>query len=112
MRYKNINAIFNKTIDLVSYTYKEDELGQLIPDQTIYRTVYAAKKSVPQNEFFLCGQNGIKPSAMFLIRTAEYKGESEIRYPSDNSGNIYTIYRVYDTAGECTELYCEVRAGG
>lgn len=112
MRYKSTNAIFNQTIDLVSQTYKEDELGQRIPDKTVYRMIYCAKKSVPQNEFFLCGQTGIKPSAMFLVRTGEYNGETQLRFPANESGTTYDIYRVYDTTGECTELYAEVRAGG
>lgn len=105
-------AIFNQTIDLVSQTYTEDELGQQIPDQTIYRTVYAAKKSIPQNEYFLCGQTGIKPESVFIVRTGEYNGEIKLRFPANESGTIYDIYRVYDTTGECTELYCEVRVGG
>lgn len=105
-------AIFNQTIDLVKQTFKQDELGQMIPDKTIYRTVYAAKKSVPQNEFFLCGQTGIKPESVFLVRTGEYNGETKLRYPANESGTTYSIYRIYDTVNECTELYAEVRAGG
>ena len=105
-------TIFNQTIDLVFQTYKEDELGQRIPDKTVYRTVYAAKKSVPKNECFLCGQTGIKPEAMFLVRTGEYNGETKLRFPANENGTTYSIYRVYDTVNECTELYAEVRAGG
>lgn len=111
MRYKTSSTHFNATAQLVSYTYREDGLGQHIPDKTLYRKVYCAKKSTPQNEYFLAGQNGIKSAAVFLIRTADYKNETAIRYPANDNGTVYSIYRVYDTTNEMTELYAEVRAG-
>ncbi len=111
MRYKTGNTFFNKTAQLITQTYTTDDLGQQIPDKTIYRKIYCAKKSTPQNEFFLAGQNGIKSAAMFLVRTAEYKGEAKLRYPANDSGTVYTIYRVYDTTDEMTELYGKVEIG-
>ena len=111
MRYKTGNTFFNKTVQLITQTYTTDDLGQQIPDKTVYRKIYCAKKSTPQTEFFLAGQNGIKPAAMFLVRTAEYKGEAELRYPANDSGTVYTIYRVYDTTDEMTELYGKVEIG-
>lgn len=103
--------IFNKTIQLVSSTYTQDDIGQQIETPT-YRKVYAKLKPVPQSEFFAAGQTGIKPSAAFVIRTGEYKKETKLRYPATDSGTVYTIYRTYDTVDEMTELYAEVRAGG
>ena len=110
MRYKTSSTHFNATCELVSQSYVVDDLGQHIPNGKSYRKVYCAKKSTPQNEYFLAGQSGIKSAAVFLIRTADYQNETEIRYPANASGIIYTIYRVYDTINEMTELYAEVRA--
>ena len=113
MRYKTGNTYFNKTIQLISEGYTEDELGQMVSDPTkaVYRKVYAAKKSTPQNEFFLAGQQGIKSAAVFLVRTADYHNESKLRYPANDNGAVYSIYRVYDTVDEMTELYAEERIG-
>lgn len=110
MRYKTGNTFFNKTIELISLTVTQDDIGNPIETPS-YRKVFAAKKSTPQTEFFLAGQNGIKPAAMFLVRTAEYKGEAKLRYPVNDSGTVYTIYRVYDTVDEMTELYGKVEMG-
>ncbi len=111
MRYKTGNTYFNKTAQLITQTYTTDDLRQQIPDKTIYRKVYCAKKSTPQTEFFLAGQSGIKSAAMFLVRTADYHGETTLRYPANDSGTVYTIYRVYDTVDEMTELYGKVEMG-
>ena len=113
MRYKTGNTFFNKTVQFITEGYTTDELGQQVidPTKTAYRKAYCAKKSVPQTEFFLAGQSGIKPAAMFLVRTAEYKGESKLRYPANDSGTVYTIYRVYDTVDEMTESYGKVEIG-
>ncbi len=102
--------MFNKTLELISATYTKDSIGQRIETPT-YRKVYASYKSVPQSEFFAAGQTDIKPSACFLIRTGDYKGEKKLRYPAGDSGKIYAIYRFYDTKSEMTEVYCEQRVG-
>jgi len=98
--------LFNKTIQLISVTYSKDNIGQQIKDYT-YRKIYAKQKSIPQSEFFSAGQTDIKPSTVFIIRTGEYKGETMLLY----NGVKYSIYRVYDTKNEMTEVYCEVRKG-
>ena len=98
--------MFNKSIELISYTQTTDEIGQLIESPS-YKKVFAALKSVPQSEFFLAGQSSIRPECCFVVRTGEYKGERKLRY----NGSIYTIYRYYDRTNEMTELYCEQRAG-
>ncbi len=103
--------MFNKTVELVSETFIEDDIGQMIATPS-YREVFADKKSIMQNEFFLAGQTDIKPSACFIIRQIDYKDETKIRYPADYTGKIYTIYRTYETTkNEMIELYCEVRSG-
>lgn len=111
MRYKKSSTHFNATAELITHTYTTDELGQQIPATTTYHKIYCAKKSTPQNEFFLAGQSGIKSAAVFLMRTADYRNETEMRYPANDNGTVYTIYRVYDTVDEMTELYAEVIAG-
>ena len=102
--------MFNKTLELIDVTYSEDDIGQQIETPT-YRKVYASSKSVPQSEFFAAGQSDIKPSACFIVRTGEYREERKLRYPTGDSGKIYTIYRTYNRTNEMTELYCEQRVG-
>lgn len=87
--------LFRGTIDLLEHD--EDDV-----------TVYADKKPISQSEFFSAGQNGIRPTTMFLVRTKEYGDQKKIRCDS----KIYSIYRVYDRPDGVTELYCEVRIGG
>lgn len=72
-------------------------------------TLLVDKESVRQNEFVAAGQIGIRPEAMFLIRTKDYGGQKKLKF----DGDTYTIYRVYDRPDDGkTELYCEVRLGG
>ncbi len=98
--------MFNKIVELISVSYTQDSIGQQTELKT-FRRVYAKLKSVPQSEFFSAGQSSIKPSGVFIVRTAEYKGETKLKY----NGLIYSIYRTYNTTNEMTELYCEVRKG-
>jgi SPP1 family predicted phage head-tail adaptor len=98
--------MFNKTVELMSATVTQDSIGQQVKVYT-YLKIYAKQKSVPQSEFFSAGQTEIKPSTVFIIRTGEYNGETMLRYNNVH----YSIYRIYDTKNEMTELYCEVRKG-
>lgn len=103
-----IQMLDNITIELVSETYVQDDIGQQIPTP-VYRKVYAGKKSIQQNEFLQAGQQKIKPAMCFVVRQGEYKGETKIRYPVGIKGKIYTIYRTFETKKEKIELYCEAR---
>lgn len=98
--------MFNKVIDLVDETYIEDEIGQMIPSQT-FKEVFAKTKSIGQQEFYLAGQSKLNPQLCFIIRQAEYSGETKLRYES----KIYSIYRIYFTKNEMVELYCNFRTG-
>jgi len=102
--------MFNKAIQLISQTYAKDDIGQQIPSIE-YKKVFASEKSIGQNEFFLAGQSRIKPEKCFIVRQIDYNGEAKIRYPADNEGTVYSIYRTFPAKNEMIELYCEVRAG-
>jgi SPP1 family predicted phage head-tail adaptor len=102
--------MYNKTIQLISETFIEDDIGQQI-STPVYKKVYASEKSIGQKEFFLAGQSKIKPETCFLVRQVDYCGETKLRFPAIESGKVYSIYRIYNTKNELVELYCEVRAG-
>lgn len=105
-----MNNMFNKTIQLIFETYSQDDIGQQIAIP-VYTKVYASEKPIGQNEFFLAGQTNIKPEKCFIIRQADYKNELKLRYPADDTGKIFSIYRTYNIKNELVELYCEVRSG-
>ena len=100
-------TLWNSVCKLISKTYEQDSIGQQ-KEVEVVKEVYCQLKSVPQQEFFSASQTGIKASRCVIVRTADYNGETELRL--DNKKK-YSIYRTYDTKNECTELYCEVRAG-
>jgi SPP1 family predicted phage head-tail adaptor len=100
--------IFNKTCFLVSEndSGETDDDGNMIVNTT-YRKVFCAIKSIPQNEYFLCGQSNIRASFVFEIRSSEYNQETKLKYKD----KIYHIYRTYDKQNEFTDLYTEYRDG-
>lgn len=98
--------IFNKTCKLVSETEIQDDIGQTITTP-IYRKVFCGMKSVPQNEYFLCGQSNIRATFVLEVRTADYHAENKLMY----NNKIYHIYRTHDKQNEFTDLYCEYRNG-
>ncbi len=85
-----------------------DELGQVGKVETFSRRVFCEKKSVPQNEFFQAGQNGIKASCVLIVHGLDYQEETKIQH----NDKVYSIYRTYERNDERIELYCEVRANG
>jgi SPP1 family predicted phage head-tail adaptor len=89
-------------------TTVEDELGQIEEIEDYNRQVFCEKKSIPQNEYFQAGLNGIKASAILIVPVFDYQEEVKLKYKEKE----YTIYRTYERDDERIELYCEVRIGG
>lgn len=70
--------------------------------QTTYREgIFANKKSVRSNEFYLAKQSGINLSFMFEVRSIDYQGEEQLIY----EGQEFNIERTYEK-GEFIELTC------
>lgn len=85
----------------------ENENGFLQLAVTTQKVVFANKKDVRSNEFYLASQQGFKLSYMFEIRSIDYNSESYLDYENKR----YEIVRTYDR-GERIELVCQAYVGG
>ncbi len=94
--------LFSDVIELISITYTENDMGDII-EQENSRQVFANKKSIRQNEFYQAAASGLKPEIMFEIRSIEYNGEKKLIY----NNKEYVIIRTYDKNNEITELICQ-----
>ena len=72
-----------------------------------WRKVYVGVRSVSATEFFEGGKNGFRPEWRFTLFRYDYGGEHLIDY----DGNVYEIYRTYNSGSDEIELYAERRLG-
>ena len=93
-------------ISLVSKRYTYDNIG-VAQISAVKTDVYAFKFSVGQQEFFEAGQQGLKPTAVFAVRSTEYDGQEEL----ESNGEKLTVYRTYERTDGRTELYTTRRKG-
>lgn len=96
----------SNTLDLISQTYQADDIGQLIPSETV-RQVFCSVSSVSRAEFYEAGRAGLKAAFQVIVPACDYNGEEECIL----DGVRYSIYRTYLRKGEDLELYLERRAG-
>ena len=71
------------------------------------REIAAEKFSVGSKEYFSAYAIGLRPQAMYKIRTASYNSEDRI---TAEDGVVLAVYRTY-VRGDWIELYCERKAG-
>jgi len=95
-------ANWSDVVDLVGMVEDTDEYGFPKKEEIVKKGIFANKKSVRSNEYYMAKQSGIELSYMFEIRSIEYEGEEQLNY----EGNEYTIERTYDK-GELIELTCK-----
>ena len=69
-------------------------------------TVFGAKSSVKQSEFYTAGRLDLKPSCMVEIYAAEYNGAKTVLL----EGQRLTVYRTYKK-GDRLELHLAERTG-
>lgn len=93
-------------IDLISYTYTSDSIGELQPVETV-RNIFANVRSVYGTEFARSGEQGIKAAKIFTIWENEYEDEEELLFGSER----FSIYRTYVRADGRIELYTEKKVG-
>lgn len=91
----------NDVIKLISVVGSTNAAADMIPVPT-ERQVMADKKSVRQSEFYQAAAVGLKPEAVFVVRTCEYRGEDLLSH----NAKEYRILRTYDRDDEWTELTC------
>ena len=93
-------------ISLIGKSYTTNSIGVTVVTETktdVFATVY----SVSQTEFFRAGQEGLKPAAVYAVRSMEYDGQDEIEANSVR----YSIYRTFVRSDGRTELYVNRRKG-
>jgi len=99
--------MWRDVISLVTITYTESDIGDIVETRTD-RQVYANKKSIRQSEFYQAQANGLRPEAMFEMRSIDYQGEQKLIH----DGKEYNVIRTYSKNGEILELVCDRLVGG
>ena len=94
-------------ITLIKYARAQDANGVWRDGETTRRDVFCQKQSVSRNEFFLGGQNGLKPEYKVTMFSPDYNGAKEVEF----EGKRYGIYRTYLRQDELLELYLERKTG-
>lgn len=94
-------------ITLIKYARTQDANGVWRDGETTRRDVFCQKQSVSRNEFFLGGQNGLKPEYVFTVFFGDYEGEDTVEY----SGILYSVYRTYQARTDELELYVQKKVG-
>lgn len=90
-------------IELVNEsTSTQNALGDPIYTRT-YSQVFADKLSIRQSEFYQSNAQGLKPEFKFKIRSIDFGGQTQVRYPV-STGKIYDIMRQYSDDDEFIEL--------
>ena len=86
-----------------------DDVGMLIGEQrTTYdkygneivdpaeRTVMCRISSVTRSEFYSAATAGLQPELTVILSDAEdYRGETLVRYPGVDGGQLYSVIRTY-----------------
>ena len=94
--------LFRDVIELLTLEEGTNSNGFPSLIETGRETVFADKKSVRGNEFYLASQNGFKLELMFEVRSGDYQSERYLEF----DGKRYEIVRTYDK-GEFAELVCQ-----
>ena len=93
-------------ISLLDKRFTYSDIG--VPQVSVAKTdVLAFRFSVGQTEFFNAGQQGLKPTGVFAVRSTEYEGQEELEF----NGEVFSIYRSYNRTDGRTELYTSKRKG-
>lgn len=93
---------------LVRQTYKQDDLGQRVPEVETKDEILVSEESITRAEFFSAGRNGMKPEIMLKTASVNYSGQNEVEY----EGARYSIYRTHKIPEtDEIELYLQKKAG-
>lgn len=94
--------MYNEEVTLITPKYIEDEYGQQVqaPDSEI--TLLCKTRSIGRQEYYMAGQNGLKPEVIIVIKGYEYDNQQELIYKNKR----YYVERTYSTEFEEIELTC------
>lgn len=98
--------LFRDVVDLLVMEEGTNENGFSTLTEASRDQIFANKKGIKGNEFYLAAQNGTKLELMVVVRSSDYQSQSHLEYESKQ----YEIVRTYDK-GEFTELICQVYLG-
>ena len=97
----------DSSIQLISETMQQDELGAWYSDKVI-RRVLCRVSSIDDTEFHEAGRSGLNPAVRVTVFHADYKGETKCRFESGD----YTIYRTKRIPNsDYIDLYLERKGG-
>lgn len=96
----------SKVLTLIDVSYRQDEIGQMIPVET-KREVFCEISSISASEWFDAGRNGLKAEKRAVLFLYDYNGEQTVEL----DGVRYGVYRTYLGKNELLELYLERKGG-
>lgn len=96
------------TIILVGQTFKEDSIGQQVPDEETQTEVFCTIRSVTRNEWRDAGQNNIRAELVAVTPLINYSGE-RIAIVDGRRKAIYRTYMPPDS--DEIELYMQDEGG-
>lgn len=99
--------MWSDEITLIKETFKKDEVGNQMIDETIENVVLCDVKSTRQSEFYQAAQSNFRPEKIFIVHTYEYNNHQKVEFENVT----YNIIRTYEKNYEELELICEKKAG-
>lgn len=98
-------------IYLVSQTYTQDSIGQMVPSE-IMTPVWAHVQSVTRAEWTDAGQRGLQPQLVAITPIVNYNGEEIVQIGDGGCARRYAVYRTYfGPDSDTIELYLERKVG-
>ena len=97
---------------LVKVVKETDDDGYKTPQTETRREVFVDVRSVKRSEFYAAKQAGTEIALVFLVRAADYDGETLVEYRKTETDEptAYRVVRAYTKAEEVFELNCALEA--
>lgn len=93
-------------INLISRTFRKDEIGQQIATETV-KTVVAELKSINRSEWVAAHQVGYNPVVTAIVSAFDYNNEEIVEIDSER----YVVYRTYSRKDDYIELMLRKKVG-
>ena len=93
---------FDNELTLISESYVEDEIGNMVPVEQ-KQVILCNVKSITGAEFYRAATVGLNPEKIFGVHPFEYNDEKFVEF----EGKRYKVLRSYQPDLEEVELTCE-----